>query len=135
MIFLNSELVVKVEATDTMAAYSPDPWRKVGCIGLNDHGDLLAAGYNHIGDKKNEHLLADRDARRPFMIHAELEMLSHLQKKDQLSTVVVTLLPCAHCMTALAAFNVNTVYYGQMLEKDRQSLEVAKFHGITCVQY
>lgn len=122
-----------IQQAEEQAYMSPDPWKKVGCVGISKDGYYFSVGHNHAGSVKNSAFWLNRESRRPFIIHAEIEMLSRCMKA--IHTVVITLFPCVACMNALAAFGIKRIYYGEIYDKDRQALEVAKFHGITCIQY
>ena len=122
-----------------VAAESPDPYKKVGCLGLNAYGAVIASGFNHAGKMQfKKSFWADRDKRRPFVVHAEIDMLSKCIGLNvnihRLSQIIITLLPCEPCMNALAAFGVRVVYYLDFYDRDLGALDVARHHGIVCVQ-
>ena len=87
-----------------------------------------------IGPEETEEQFRDR--RRPFMIHAEIDMMSRIPDREQRTLFLfTTLFPCCSCMCALAAFGFTEVHYIEIYDKDKQALEVADHYGITCVEY
>jgi dCMP deaminase len=124
------------------ARESPDPWMKVGCVGLSADRRIVASGYNSILDSKPEKLgwkdleefMGNRDQRRPFMVHAEAMICSKIRHR-QVDDLVITLLPCVNCMKLLAAFGVKRVIYMEAYDKDQQAFQIATFFGIEIVKY
>jgi dCMP deaminase len=116
---------------------SPDTYKKVGCVGVNDNGHVAAFGYNSILDAKPEKMgykdldefMNNRDVRRPFMVHAE-SMMCSLVTKGQINEVYTSLFPCVDCMKNLAVHGVKRVVYGEAYEKDKPAFAVARFYGI-----
>lgn len=140
MTISEEKLRYSVACAKGISNYSPDPYMKVGCVGITQKGNLVA-GVNHAGKNinSNNELWKDRDKRRPFIIHSEVDLIrdhmNHNYGSDKIRTVIITLFPCISCMNLLAAVGVRTIYYIEIYDKDRQALEVARFHGITCIQY
>lgn len=124
------------------ALESPDPWMKVGCVGLNENKEFVASGYNSILDAKPELMgwrsvedfMSERTLRRPFMVHAETMMCSYI-KKGEIQEVVITLFPCVDCMKLLASHGVKKVTYLEAYDKDKASFRIAQFFGIEVNQY
>lgn len=131
---ISKKLVNAIEMAKHVASFSLDPWKKVGCVGLSTRGTILATGKNHAGAiSASSQFWKDREARRPFMIHSELDMLynlHHTGKIHELYSVVITLFPCVHCMTALAAHKVCELYFLEIYDKDKPAIAVAEFYGI-----
>ena len=114
---------------------SLDPFKKVGCVLLDEHETVVGLGFNHLAKEEPRSAYEDREARRPFMIHAEIDAIASFHKELEAPvTAIVTLLPCVHCMTVLAAFKIRKVYYLEAYEKDLKALEVANRHGILTEQ-
>lgn len=122
---------------------SPDPYKKVGCVGVNDRGSIVAFGYNSILDiDPHAGFWRDREKRRPYMIHAEVHMARMLvapcygeQSRFNIVNVYITLFPCVHCMTVLAALEVKKVIYMEAYAKDALAFDVADFYGIKYKQH
>jgi deoxycytidylate deaminase len=104
---------------------------KVGCVLLDINDEVIALGFNHLGKTAPVSMYQDREGRRPFVIHAEIAALSSIYlNSDKPITAIVTLLPCTHCMCALASFGVKSLYYHQAYDKDLKAIEVAKHYSI-----
>jgi deoxycytidylate deaminase len=75
----------------------------------------------------------DRDARRPFVLHAEINLLA-LVKRGECETVACTLLPCASCAAAIAAHGVKRVVFRHEYQRDISAFDIFKFYDIDCAQ-
>mgnify|MGYP003628601268 CR=1 FL=1 len=129
-----------IEKAFKIAMNSPDPFKKVGVLGVTKSGKQVAWGYNDImGLRKGDDFWADRDGRRKFMVHAEINMIAMAESTESeihnIHTVYITLFPCVHCMTALAALGVKRIIYAEMYDKDQPAIEVALFYGIDIKEY
>jgi deoxycytidylate deaminase len=129
-----AELDIAMNIAKRQAGYSPDEFKQVGCVALDGDGVLIAQGFNNMGQKPDDPIKLDREARRDLVIHAEIAMSRTLLPSEAV-TVVATLFPCVHCMTLLASYGVKTLYYEEIYDKDIPAKRVAEFHGITCIQY
>jgi dCMP deaminase len=110
---------------------SEDPYVKVGACGLNKQNRVIGVAYNGLASGKivKSGFWKDRDKRRPFMIHAEANLLSLFQK-DECYILACTLLPCSSCATLIAANGIKKVVYSELYNKDLKGLEVFDFYGI-----
>lgn len=115
----------------TAATRSEDPYHKVGACALGHDNKVLGLGYNGLAPSKdvNSTFWEDRDARRPYMIHAEANCLS-LFKSGECSLLAVTLLPCSYCATMIAAYQIPAVVYAEVYDRDPAALEIFKFYNI-----
>jgi len=115
---------------------SEDPHKKVGACVLDKRGRVLGVGYNGIraGQSKGEDFWGNRDNRRNYIIHAEVNALANvdISKAD---LIAVTLLPCASCANIVASHNISKVLYLEDYEKDQTSKEIFKFHNINLIKY
>jgi dCMP deaminase len=124
------------ELAKTAALRSEDPHRKVGACALAEDGKVLALGYNGLASGKSiapwsrDSFWADRDARRPFVIHAEANCLSMI-KSGQCHILATTLLPCSYCATMIAAYKIPRVVYLEEYDRDSKAHEIFKFYGIS----
>lgn len=128
----NLEILVLMGMARAAALKSPDPYKKVGCIGLDMNGNILGHGINHGGFSVKDGFWDDREKRRPFVVHAEMDLVTSIKPKT-LFAVLITLFPCVHCMNLLASAGTRMVYYDEMYDKDRQAIEVARHHQIFLV--
>jgi dCMP deaminase len=114
---------------------SPDPYKKVGACGLDKYNNVLGVAYNGLapGKEVNEEFWGDRDARRPYILHAETNLLSRVHI-GQIKTIAVTMQPCSCCATAIAAHRIKRVVYSESYDYDTKGLDVLKFYNIETVQ-
>lgn len=114
-----------------VAASRSEDVRKVGACALDHNNRVIGVAYNGLAAGKvvDGSFWEDRDARRPYMIHAESNLLS-LFKRGDARLIACTLLPCSACATNIAAHGVSRVIYSELYEKDTGSLEIFKFYNI-----
>ena len=122
-----------LQLAHTAATRSEDPYFKVGACALGIDNKVLGLGYNGLASGKDvpDLFWQDRDARRPYMIHAEANCLS-LFKSGECRLLAVTLMPCSHCATMIAAYKIPTVIYSEIYERDTIALDIFDFYGIIC---
>jgi len=110
---------------------SEDPYRQVGACALDYDNRVLGVAYNGLKSKKTveSSFWVDRDARRPFMIHAEANLLS-LFKKGECKTIALTCSPCSACATLIVAHDIKRVIYCDKYELDTTGLQILKFYSI-----
>lgn len=115
---------------------SEDPYKKVGVCILNKDGRVLSVGYNGLLPKFNinEDFFNDRDNRRKYMIHAEINALSLVKRGDKPHLLASTLLPCSNCATNIVAYGVKSVVYSEEYEKDSTAKEIFKFYNIELIK-
>ena len=103
---------------------------RVGACALDFDKRVVAVAYNGLAPGKNvdASFWQDRDARRPFMIHAEANLLS-LVKRGDVWLLACTLLPCSPCATMIAAYGIQKVVYSEVYH-DTGGLKVFDFYGI-----
>lgn len=125
-----------IEIAIVASKRSEDPHRKVGACVLDDNGRVLGVGYNGLRSKhvKDEIFWQDRDNRRDYIIHAEVNALSHVDP-FQAKLLAVTLLPCSSCANIIASYNISKVLYLEDYEYDDKSKDIFKFHKIDLVKY
>lgn len=115
---------------------SEDPHRKVGACVLDENGRVLGVGYNGLRSKhiKGQNFWQNRDSRRDYIIHAEVNALSHVDPfKARL--LAVTLLPCSSCANVIASYNISKILYLENYEYDKKSKDIFKFHKINLIKY
>lgn len=120
---------------DVASLRSPDPFVKVGACALDYSNRVIGVAYNGLAPNKEveEDFWKDRDARRPFMIHAEINLLS-LFKRGECKLLACTLLPCSSCASSIVAHGIKKVVYQDTYFRDDMALEIFKFNGIDCSQ-
>ena len=120
---------------DVASLRSPDPFVKVGACALDYSNRVIGVAYNGLASNKEvyECFWKDRDARRPFMIHAEINLLS-LFKRGECKLLACTLLPCSSCASSIVAHGIKKVVYKDTYFRDDKALEIFKFNSIECSQ-
>ena len=125
-----------IETARIWSSRSEDPYKKVGVCILNKDGRVLSVGYNGLLSKFNinQDFFSDRDNRRKYMIHAEINALSLVKRGDQPHLLASTLLPCSSCATNIVAYGVKSVVYSEEYEKDSTAKEIFKFYNIELIK-
>jgi len=113
------------------ATRSEDPYRKVGACALDHNHRILGTAYNGLatGKQVDEKFWLDREGRRPYMLHAEVNLMT-LFTRGEADIVAVTLKPCSSCAQALAANGVKTLVYCHEYDRDVKGEEILSFYGI-----
>ena len=125
-----------IETAKIWSSRSEDPHKKVGVCILNKDGRVLSVGYNGLLPKFNinQDFFNDRDNRRKYMIHAEINALSLVKRGDEPHLLASTLLPCSNCATNIVAYGVKSVVYSEEYEKDSTAKEIFKFYNIELIK-
>lgn len=91
---------------------SEDPFRKVGAVAIDFDNRVIGTAYNGLapGYNADPEFWADRDARRKYMLHAEVNLCS-LFTRGNVKLVACTTKPCTSCMQMLCAYGVKEVYF------------------------
>src|SRR6187549_119272 len=78
---------------------SEDPFRKVGAVAIDHANRVIGTAYNGLapGFDAPPGFWQDREARRKFMLHAEVNLCS-LFIRGAVRLVAVTTKPCSACM-------------------------------------
>ena len=115
---------------------SEDPYKQVGASALDWSNRIIGVAYNGLapGIDVDETFWEDRNRRRPYMIHAEVNLLS-LFKRGECRLLACTLLPCSCCASMIASYGIKKVVYIEEYIQDNAAIDIFKFNGIDCVQY
>lgn len=91
---------------------SEDPFRKVGAVALDHDNRVIGTAYNGLapGFNADAAFWEDRDRRRKYMIHAEVNLCS-LFTRGNVKLIACTTKPCTSCMQMLCAYGVKEIYY------------------------
>jgi dCMP deaminase len=113
---------------------SEDPYRKVGAVALDHANRVIGTAYNGLAPGVNAPVgfWEDRDQRRKFMIHAEVNLCS-LFKRGEARIVACTTKPCTSCMQMLAAYGVREVYYHENYPGSEADV-IAELYDVGLVQ-
>ncbi len=91
------------------ALRSEDPYCQVGATVLSAKGIVLGVGYNGVPSGV-EIDWSDRDARRPLIIHAEVNALRFTTPdRAEGGLLTSTHFPCSACIVQAAAYGVREV--------------------------
>lgn len=121
-----------LELAIAAAKKSKDPWQKVGCALFRMDNTNCGLGFNgFIAGMKED--WSDRDARRPFIVHAEINALAYCVKGEPI-LAATTLLPCNNCLKELALYGVKKIIYRDIYEFDPSTIEHAEKYGIELKQ-
>ena len=113
---------------------SEDPFRKVGAVAFDYSNRVVGTAYNGLAPAFNAHpdFWEDRDKRRKYMIHAEVNLCS-LFTRGNVRLVACTTKPCTSCMQMLCAYGVEEVYYRDDYEASEADL-IAELYSVKLVQ-
>jgi len=120
-----------LKLAEVAALRSEDPFVQVGSCALDINNRVLGVAYNGLAPGKivSDVFWADRDGRRPYILHSETNLLS-MFKRNEAHTVACTLMPCSSCATHIVAHGVRRVIYRDIYSKDTKALDIFKFYDI-----
>lgn len=120
-----------LKIAEVVAQRSPDPYRKVGAVILDKNNRIISTGYNGLmaGFEPPASFWDNKEFRKPFMIHAEINALSYI-KKGEGEILICTLKPCEHCLIACIAHGIKTIWYNEHKDGLENSDKIAKMYGI-----
>lgn len=95
---------------------SEDPWLRVGACILRSDRSVAATGYN--GPPSGVDIFwADRDVRRPFVIHAEANAFRYCTPAETRGgALYITHHPCLECVKLAAGYGLQRVVYANDLD-------------------
>lgn len=113
---------------------SEDPYRKVGAVAFDYDNRVIGTAYNGLapGYNANPDFWHDRDGRRKYMIHAEVNLCS-LFTRGTVKLVACTTKPCTSCMQMLCAYGVKQVYYGEDYPESEADA-ISAIYGVQLIQ-
>lgn len=124
-----------LKIAETASLRSEDIYKKVGACALDYSNRVIGVAYNGLasGIEAPENFWDDRDKRRPYMIHAEVNLLS-LFKRGECKLLACTLLPCSCCASMIAAYGIKKVVYKEIYNRDTSAYDIFNFNNIECVR-
>lgn len=97
---------------------SDDRYQKHGAVLINDESKyVLSTGYNNTIRGLHDSIVKpeDRDYRRQFMSHAEINCLSsctqHPRHMSSSCTIYVTGIPCIPCLQQIINYGIKTIVF------------------------
>lgn len=129
-----NRIIWAMELAEVGSSMSEDPYQKVGAVALRPDNSVAAVCYNGA-PPKIEIDWSDRDKRRPYTIHAEMNLVRYI-KPNECDRVVITLSPCTDCLKNLASYGVKIVYFSKIYDKVDFSLiqDMAKAFQIELIK-
>jgi dCMP deaminase len=119
-----------LELAKVAALRSEDPYKKVGAIAIRPDNSIAAVSYNGA-PPKIEIDWSDRDARRPYVIHAEINLTNYI-KPHECNKVALTLSPCVDCLKSMTSYGIQDIYFLEKYENSDYNLvdKIAKMYKI-----
>lgn len=116
------------------ALRSEDPYRKVGAAALDFDNRVIGTAYNGLVAKHDAPpgFWEDRDARRKYMLHAEMNLCS-LFRRGEVKLIAVTSKPCTACMQMLCGYGVREICFRDDYPGSDAD-ELARFYGVSLTQ-
>jgi dCMP deaminase len=113
---------------------SEDPFRKVGAVAFDFDNRVIGTAYNGLapGFNAKSDFWIDRDDRRKYMIHAEVNLCS-LFTRGNVKLIACTTMPCTSCMQMICAYGVREVYFRDDYP-DSEAIAIAELYAIQLVQ-
>jgi len=124
-----------LKLAEVAALRSEDPYVQVGACILDKDNRVLSLGYNGLapGTNVDPTFWEDRDGRRPYMLHAEVNALSLVKRNEGAAILACNLLPCTSCAQMIAAYGIKTVVYKEEYTRDDQAKKIFTFYGIDLI--
>jgi len=116
---------------EAVARRSKDPRTQVGCVVVGEGRRVLATGYNGFPpgiEETSERW--ERQAKKRFVVHAEMNAVLHAKEDLNGATAYVTLLPCLECARALISKGIKVVVFRDYKEAGDQAWELMNEAGL-----
>lgn len=114
------------------AQRSEDPYHRVGAALIRYDKTVAAVGYNGPPSGVNINW-SQRDARRPYVVHAEANALRYV-KPGEVHFMATTMMPCSTCLLAAKSYGIDLIVYADDLDPSvypvADILRVAKDIGV-----
>eukprot|EP01130_Rhizamoeba_saxonica_P006249 TRINITY_DN2486_c0_g3_i1.p1 TRINITY_DN2486_c0_g3~~TRINITY_DN2486_c0_g3_i1.p1 ORF type:complete len:277 (+),score=48.29 TRINITY_DN2486_c0_g3_i1:414-1244(+) len=122
---------------------SGDMETKVGCVLVNNFGQVLGFGYN--GEVKNTDNQRANKEKTNYMVHAEMNAISHANCNLSREKIIIitTRSPCQACMKTLLQYDILAIFYyyepydivgNNKKKKYEESREMVEERGIPMIQ-
>lgn len=111
---------------------SEDPWVQVGACVLRHNNSVASVGYNGAAEGK-EIDWSNRDQRRKFAIHAEVNCLRYV-RPGECYLLACSMSPCENCVKEISAYGIKQVFFYDLYERAGDAFEVAKVLGVELTQ-
>ena len=123
-----------IDLAHLIAQRSEDPYVKVGAIVVRDDYSVIGVGYNGApaGVDLDATTWADRGARRPYMIHAEMNAIRYARPRE-VWAIYTTHIPCEHCMSVLGSYGTSVVVYSHPLGENYDETTIRRIASINSI--
>lgn len=113
---------------------SEDPYRKVGAVAFDFDNRVIGTAYNGLapGFNADKEFWLDRDTRRKYMLHAEVNLCS-LFTRGNVKLIATTTKPCTSCAQMLCAYGVKEIYYRDDYPTSEADA-ICELYGIRLIQ-
>lgn len=130
-----------MEIAYKMSERSQDVYTRVGSVALDENNRIIACNFNGLPSKFDltDDEQRDRNFRRKFYIHSELNSILSCPPKT-IKTLVVTMLVCSQCLVACRAAGIKTIvwhkpYSSTAYGEVEETLNMAKRMGVELIQW
>ena len=100
---------------ESASTRSEDVFIQHGAIIVNSKNHIIGTGYNGFipgfDFEKSGVDPFNRDERRPYMVHAEQNALSNLERTSDVNTIYITGEPCLNCLIAIISHGIRRIRY------------------------
>ena len=129
------------------ASKSKDPNTQCGAFIIGKDNSPIGWGYNGPPRKiKDESIKWTRPEKYDYIIHAEVNAISHSKASLEGATIYVTAKPCKNCILNIINSGISRVVYFPFLSKDEHSMlknadisnktdELARLAGIDLIEF
>ena len=95
---------------------------------------MLGVAYNGLAPGKivSDNFWVDRNKRRPYMVHAEANLLARI-KTNEAKIMAVTLQPCSCCAQSIVAHGIKKVVYTEKYDFDKGGIDILKFYEVDTI--
>ncbi|MFV1994303.1 MAG: cytidine/deoxycytidylate deaminase family protein [Verrucomicrobiales bacterium] len=109
---------------------SEDPFRKVGAVAFDFSNRVVGTAYNGLapGYDADDDFWFDRDVRRKYMLHAEVNLCS-LFTRGTVKLIASTTKPCTSCAQMICAYGIEEVYYRDDYPES-EAQEICRLYGV-----
>jgi dCMP deaminase len=121
-----------LDLAEVVRSRCQDPYVQVGAVVMRADHSIAGVGYN--GPPSGVELdWSDRDLRRDFVIHAEVNAFRDINRRDVAGGMVcVTGIPCVACLAVIRSMDIRHVFYREELENypAEKAMAVARQLGV-----
>ncbi|MDD4242681.1 MAG: deaminase [Bacilli bacterium] len=116
-----------IPIANAIAELSKDPSTKIGCLIIDDDGNILTTGYNGFprGVADSERRLDNRELKYQYVSHAEANAIAQAARVGARllgsNLIVTSLYPCSSCAKLIIQAGIKCVYVPKSNGRDAQT--------------